>query len=376
MRQPPINRPFLPKREGVADLVFVEGVMGLFDGPPGGGGSTADLAAHLGLPVILVIDAARQAQSAGALARGFAAHREDINLAGVICNRVASPRHERLLREGLARVDIPILGMLPPHSKLELHSRHLGLIQARERDDLKPLIESSAEWIRKHLDLAMLEGIADAANLARKIDRHSAMPLVGCPPLGQRMAVASDDAFAFAYPHLLADWQDQGAELLTFSPLAGEGIPQDADAIFLPGGYPELHAGAIAANSAFMAGLKTASNDAKPIYGECGGFMVLGEGLVDANGQRHQMAGLLSLETSFEKRRLSLGYREVTLATGSPLGGEGQKLRGHEFHYATILSQKGVPFARFADAAGQDLGDAGLVAGSVAGSFFHLVDAN
>lgn len=373
MRPETINRFFLHGTKD-ADLVIIEGVMGLFDGPPGGGGSTADLAAHLGLPVILVIDAARQAQSAGALARGFAAHRDDITLAGVICNRVASPRHERLLREGLEGTGIPILGMLPPVTGLEIYSRHLGLIQARERDDLGVLIKHAASWVSEHLDLDLLSELATSSNPSQTSRKGSEQATSVLPPFGQRIAIASDDAFAFAYPHLLADWQGQGAELLLFSPLAGEGVPQGADAIYLPGGYPELHASTIAANGRFLKNLTEAAAADTPIYGECGGYMVLGQGLVDAGGERHQMAGLLQLETSFEKRRLSLGYRKAVLATGSALGTPGTELRGHEFHYATTLIQEGAPLAHFADAAGQDLGPAGLVNGSVAGSFFHFVD--
>ena len=352
-----------------ADLVIVEGVMGLFDGPPGGGGATADLAARLGLPVVLVVDAARQAQSAGAVVRGFAATSADVTVAGVVCNRVASPRHRLLLEEGLKTVGVPVLGMLPPMSELTLQSRHLGLVQARERSDLEAVIEACATWVRGHLDLAAIDHLAKPLSVAM-----TAGPGPAPPPPGQRIAIAGDVAFAFAYPHLIAAWRRAGAEILPFSPLAGEGPPPDADAIFLPGGYPELHAGAIAANRVFLDRLAAASAAATPIYGECGGYMVLGRGLIDAAGRRHRMAGLVELETSFADRRLTLGYRQAILAADGPLGAAGTSFRGHEFHYATALRAKGRPLAHLRDAAGNDLGPAGLVRGSVSGSFFHMID--
>ncbi len=352
-----------------ADLVIIEGVMGLFDGPLGGGGATADLAARFGLPVVLVIDSARAGQSAGAVARGFSSHREDITVAGVICNRVASPRHERLLAEGLNAAGVAVLGMLPPVPQLTLQSRHLGLVQARERSDLEKVIERAGVWAGAHIDLAAIDRLA----LPLK-GNMAAEPGPALPPPGQRIAMASDEAFAFAYPHLITGWRRAGAEIMAFSPLAGEAPSPDADAIFLPGGYPELHAGVIAANGAFFDGLRSAGTRGMPVYGECGGYMVLGEGLIDAGGTRHRMAGLLGLDTSFADRRLTLGYREATLVSDGPLGPAGSRLRGHEFHYATTLRAAGSPMAHLRDATGADLGPAGLVRGSVFGSFFHLID--
>jgi len=352
-----------------ADLMIVEGVMGLFDGPAGGGGSTADLAARLGLPVILVVDAARSGQSVGAVVRGFSSFRDDITMAGVICNRVASPRHERLLAEGLKDAGIPILGMLPPLADLTLQSRHLGLVQASERADLAPLTGRAADWVGQYVDIAAIDA------LARPVTGiETPLPGPAVPPLGQRIAIASDRAFGFAYPHLLAGWREAGAEILPFSPLNSEAPAQTADAVFLPGGYPELHAGVIASNSAFFDGLRSASARGVRVYGECGGYMVLGEGLIDAEGTRHQMAGLLGLETSFADRRLTLGYREATLVADGPLGRAGTLFRGHEFHYATTLRAAGSPMARLRDASSADLGPAGLISGTVSGSFFHLID--
>lgn len=354
---------------GNADLVLIEGVMGLFDGPAGGGGATADLAARLALPVLLVVDAARQGQSAGAVAAGFAAFRADVGIIGVVFNRVASARHEALLREGMQLVDLPVLGIVPAHTGLALESRHLGLVQARERRGLAVLADEAARLVADHLDLDRLEALAGSIAGVDAVAKS-----VTVPPIGQRIAVADDVAFGFAYPHILDGWRRAGAELMRFSPVAGEAPANDCDAIYLPGGYPELHAGTIAANTGFMAGLRACAARGGFVFGECGGYMVLGEGIVDGDGVRHEMAGLLGLETSFAERKLTLGYRNARLVAGTRLGASGWQYRGHEFHYATAISERGDPFVSLTDASGGDLGQAGLADGSVAGSFFHFID--
>ena len=219
------------------------------------------------------------------------------------------------------------------------------------------------------LDIDGLIGLARPSSLARTA------PAVLLPPLGQRIAVARDDAFLFAYPAVLEGWRRGGASLSLFSPLADEPPDPDADAVYLPGGYPELHAGRLAAAEQFLAGLRHAGAAGKAVYGECGGYMVLGDALTDAEGRTHRMAGLLPLTTSFAERRLHLGYRALTLLQDGPLGSAGARFRGHEFHYATTISAGG-DGALFAvtDSWGIDLGMAGLRRGSVAGSFVHLID--
>ena len=192
------------------------------------------------------------------------------------------------------------------------------------------------------------------------------------PPLGQRIAIANDTAFAFSYPHLLDGWRRSGAELLPFSPLNDEAPDKSADAIFLPGGYPELHGGTLGGNTGFLGGLTTSANTGALIYGECGGFMVLGEQLIDAEGENHTMAGLLPVATSFEKRKLHLGYRRLECIGPLPFAG---RLRGHEFHYSTLLSQGGgKPLFSASDAANRDLGPIGLCKGRVMGSYAHVID--
>ena len=341
--------------------LIVEGAMGLFDGaPPDGRGASADIARALGLPVVLVIDAGRMAQSVAPLALGFARHDPAVRIAGVILNRVGSDRHAAMLTSALDRAGLPVLGALPRDPALALPSRHLGLVQAGEHPDLAAFLDRAAEAVRNGCDLPAI-----AALLAPLPARTA--PRV--PPPAQRIAVARDEAFAFAYPHLLDDWRAGGAEVTVFSPLSDDPV-QDADFVYLPGGYPELHAGRLSANSAFLRSLRDAAERGTPVYGECGGYMVLGDGLTDAGGDRHAMAGLLRLETSFADRRLHLGYRTLACAEG-PLAGH---WTGHEFHYATTLRAEGAPLFAARDAEGTALPPMGLRTGSVFGSFAHVID--
>jgi len=354
-----------------ADLVLAEGSMGLFDGVARtgatGNGASADIAARMGWPVVLVIDVSGQAQSAAATASGFARFDPAVQIAGVILNRVASPRHERLARVGMAAAGIRVFGSLPRRGDLQLPERHLGLVQAVEHADLDARIAACAAFLSDHVDLAALRDAAAAGT------RASSVPPRLVPP-AQRIALARDEAFSFTYPHLLDGWRAAGAEILPFSPLANEAPDAAADLVWLPGGYPELHAGRLAAAERFRAALH-AHAATRPVHGECGGYMALGEGLVDAAGVHHRMAGLLGLVTSYEQRRMHLGYRRAALQ--APLAGfaAGTALAGHEFHYSTILDQPDTALARVTDADGTDLADTGSYRGRVSGTFFHLIAA-
>jgi cobyrinic acid a,c-diamide synthase len=307
------------------DVLVVESAMGLFDGvaaPPGRSGSAADLAARFGLPVLLVLDISGQAQTAAAIAHGFRHYDPAVAIAGVILNQVASERHRRMAADAIAATGLPVLGAIPRDPALTLPER-----------PLRPGMPSRAGRI---------------------------------PPPGQRIALAQDAAFSFVYPHILAGWRAAGAEILPFSPLADDPPPPQADAAWLPGGYPELHAARLAAATRFRAGLNRFAAT-RPVHGECGGYMALGAGLVDADGQRHAMTGLLSHSTSFARRKLHLGYRVAQLTDAT-------RVRGHEFHYTTLADHgDDAPFATLSDAAGTPLGPAGGRRGHVSGSFFHLI---
>ncbi|MEX0319346.1 MAG: cobyrinate a,c-diamide synthase [Ruegeria sp.] len=352
-----------------ADIVVAEGSMGLFDGvaKPGelGRGSSAETALRMGWPVVLVLDVGGQAQSAAATALGFRMYNPDLPFAGVILNRCASPRHERLTRLGMERAGLPVLGVLPRRGDLTLPERHLGLIQAVEHPDLETAIAGYAAFLREHVDL---EAIRLAASSSPKGPSSVALPR----PPAQRIALAQDAAFSFTYPHLLEGWRAAGAEILPFSPLADEAPAADADLVWLPGGYPELHAGTLAAAETFLNGLRKHA-ETRTVHGECGGYMALGDVLIDKDGTRHKMAGLLGLVTSYEKRKFNLGYRKAHLTAPMPGFDSGTALRGHEFHYSSIIEQPDAPLARVFDAEGAEGPQTGSVRGNVTGTFFHLI---
>lgn len=371
-----------------AALILCEGVMGLFDGArqkPGdqtSNGSTADVAARTGWPVVLVVDARGQAQSAAALIEGFVRHRRDINVTGIIFNRVSSERHAHMLRDAAARTGVTVLGCLPRDPALILPERHLGLVQAGEHDSLEAFLNGAARIATDAIDLDALRALARPAHgPSTAISPNSPEPNApglnspGPAPLGQTIAIARDDAFAFTYSALLDQWRAMGAAVRFFSPLNDDAPDADADAIYLPGGYPELHAGRLAGNEGFLAGLRRAATRGAAVYGECGGYMVLGETMMSADGETHRMSGLLPLRTSFAKPGLHLGYRHAQTLVATPLGAVGARFTGHEFHYATIVEEgPGPALFRVADASGGARANAGLAIGTVAGSFVHLID--
>ena len=343
-----------------ANLLVVEGVMGLFDGPQGAKGSTADLAVALGLPVVLVVDASRQSQSIAALAHGFRTLRQDVNVIGVVLNRIASDRHEDMLRIALTGIGMKVIGAVRQIDSLQLPSRHLGLVQAEENQELEAFIEEAASGVARE---TFLDSFFESTAPLKRTESTASI----LPPLAQSVAIARDAAFSFLYAHITEAWRSAGAELSFFSPLADEAPDPKAKAVFLPGGYPELHAGKLAANTRFLNGLRSFPG---LIYGECGGYMVLGDGLIDKDGQRHAMAGLLPVTTSFAKPKLHLGYRQL----GSWNGPWPQKLRAHEFHYSTLESEGQAPALFEArDAAGNDLGTMGHKLGNVMGSYAHVI---
>jgi len=355
-----------------ADMLVIEGVMGLFDGidaAAGRTGSTADLAARFVLPVLLVIDVSGQSQSAAALLRGFVTHDPEVKIGGVVLNRVGSERHRKFVADAIAASGIPVLGSVPRDEMIALPERHLGLVQAGEHGDLAERLDRLAAIAETHLDLDRILRLAVPPHLAE------AKQATALPPPGSRIALAQDAAFTFVYPHVLDGWRRAGAEIVAFSPLADEPPPKDCDSCWLPGGYPELHAGRLAGAHKFRDGLARFAAT-RPVHGECGGYMVLGEVLEDADGISHPMAGLLGHATSFARRKLHLGYREAMLLADSPIGRAGSRLRGHEFHYAALVATgNDEPLVELADGQGQRLGTSGSWRGHVTGTFFHAIAA-
>nr|WP_220481103.1 cobyrinate a,c-diamide synthase [Lysobacter penaei] len=296
---------------GEADLILVEGVMGLFDGDP----SSADLATALGLPVLAVIDGSAMAQTFGALATGLAAYRPGLQVHGVAANRIGSAHHATLLRDSL-RDGLAWLGALPRDPPLALPERHLGLVAAAELGDLDARLDALADAWATHAATALPPPVrfepADRLPVPRTLE-------------GRRIAIARDAAFCFLYPANLELLQAAGVALCFFSPVAGESLP-DCDAVWLPGGYPELHLQALSANRRLHSALQTHHAAGRPILAECGGLLALLDGLTDREGNRAPMAGLLKGEAEMQKRFAALGMQAVRFPAG--------QLRGHSFHYA------------------------------------------
>jgi cobyrinic acid a,c-diamide synthase len=325
-----------------ADRVLVEGVMGLFDGRgPSSEGSSAAVAALLDLPVVLVVEASRQAGSLAALVRGFRDHGPPpVRLAGVVLNRVGSERHRALLAEALASIEVPLLGVLPSHPSLELPSRHLGLLPPQDLHDLEERRPIWVELARRHLDLERLWPLL-APVAADPGQRDPIAALVGPPPQRPALpvAIAADAAFHFRYPETTELLQAVGLQPLSWSPLADQPLPADTRAIVLPGGYPELHAERLESCRRSLGELAGAAARGVPIVAECGGLLVLGDTLEDGAGQPRSMAGVLP----FQARRgeLSLGYRQAQAEADGLLVRRGEIYQGHEFHRWQLAIEPG-----------------------------------
>ncbi|PKO35323.1 MAG: cobyrinate a,c-diamide synthase [Betaproteobacteria bacterium HGW-Betaproteobacteria-7] len=295
---------------GDSDLILVEGVMGLFDGTP----SAADIAERFAIPVMALIDAGAMAQTFGAVAHGLASYRPGLPFAGVLANRVGSPRHTEMLRASLP-TGMGWFGALPKSAD-SLPERHLGLLQAAEIDDLEARLDKLADALAASADVDLPAPVVFA---------EATPPTV--PPLlnGKRIAIARDAAYGFIYPANLQTLAALGAELRFFSPVAGESLP-DCDAVWLPGGYPELHAEALSANAALWSALDAHVNVGKPLLAECGGMMSLFEEIVDKTGTSHRFAGLLPGRAVMQPRLTALGTQFVDLPEGT--------VAGHTFHYS------------------------------------------
>ena len=340
--------------------LIVEGAMGLFDGASSdGSGSAAHLSKLLDLSIVLVIDCSMMGQSIAAVVRGFITQDPDLHFLGIILNKVGSDTHLEILTDSLSDIFYPpILGALKRNNIFSHPSRQLGLVQAEERLELHSWIDQVSVEIERDIDLSSF--ITSNKIIPKKYKRI-------IPP-GQNILVAKDTAFSFIYPHILEDWKLAGANVSFFSPLADEEAPP-ADFIYFPGGYPELYAGKLASNSKFLKSIRTASNHTR-IYGECGGYMLLGSAIIDKDGKSHAMLNLLNLVTTLENPKLTLGYRKLEgLSTHIP----GQ-FNGHEFHYAKTLHASGKSLFKASNSRKTPLDEMGLEDGFVFGSFAQLID--
>ncbi|WP_128103878.1 cobyrinate a,c-diamide synthase [Paenibacillus sp. DCT19] len=386
-----VRNTFVQAADG-QDISIIEGVMGLYDGkdPLSNTGSTAEIATVTQTPVILVVDVRSMARSAAAIVLGFQQLEPELNIAGVIVNRCGSSGHYQIVKKAIEQMcDIPVVGWLKREEDMSIPERHLGLVPAIERGELDPLFQRAADALREGTDLDLLLKIAGAApplesrSLVSELeeqqlsdDEQRSEPKH--PSEQERsqqnqqseqsqqdqkdqqeknehqehqerlsdqqqhaqarpvIAVARDAAFNFYYPDNLELLEEAGAQLTYFSPIAGEGIPADADSIYLGGGFPEEFAEAIATNRLFLEGLREAACQHMPLFAECGGYMVLAESLTDRQGVTFNMAGIVPAHVQMQTKRAALGYREASAVQDSFLLEKGDTLRGHEFHYSTM----------------------------------------
>jgi len=330
-------RELFVERSAAADIAVIEGVMGLFDGsdPVTPEGSTAEIAAWLNAPILLVVDAYGVARSFAALVKGYTEFQPQLNIAGVIANHCGSEKHGFWLGESLSAFGLPgLVGALPRGCFPELPSRHLGLVTADDRQLSESVLSALADALERH---ANVDAIWDIARAAPDIQAEACNEERVFCDKHVRLGLAFDPAFHFYYPDNLEKLEAAGCELIHFSPLSDKSLPEALDAIYMGGGYPEEYSDILAENSVMLDSIRRFAASGRPLYAECGGLMYLAQGIQRTNGERHELAGLLPAWTAMKDRLKSLGYVEVTLAEDSLFGKRGRSFRGHEFHYSELL---------------------------------------
>lgn len=366
-----VNREIFTRASADADLSIIEGMMGLFDGssPVSEIGSTAELAKQLDAPVLLVIDGSAMARSAAAMVSGYAKFDPALRVAGVLFNRVSSEGHYTLLKEAIEQeTDVMVVGYLQPDPAVTISDRHLGLVTAMEQgtDELYGrLAKAAAETV----DLDQIEALA---RLCRELTVVASQPVMRNHSSMVRIGVAQDQAFCFYYPDNLELLEAEGAELVKFSPMNDQMLP-DVDMLYLGGGYPELHGERLAENLGMRTAIKTFAERGGTIYAECGGMMYLTQAIRDLAGKSHEMVGLFAAVAVMSHEKMTLGYRELQISQPCVLGEVGVNVRGHEFHYSLVEPTGQLQYAcTLRDAQGKSKGQDGLVAGNTVGLYSHL----
>jgi cobyrinic acid a,c-diamide synthase len=359
---PGLIAPLFVHGAGAADVAVVEGVMGLFDGKSGGGelASTAHVAKLLDAPVLLVVDASAMARSAAAVVHGYATFDPDVRLGGVILNRVGSPTHERMLREAIAPLNVPVLGVLRRDAAINTPDRHLGLVPAAEREkEARGALEAAGAAVSRSCDIAAITRLARAAG---RLEAEPWSPEALEPGPPARVAVAAGPSFSFLYEENMELLRGAGAEVAFFDPTSDEDLPSGTDALYLGGGFPETYAEALATNEPLKRQVRRFAAEGRPVVAECGGLLYLVEEL-----DGHRMCGVLDARARMTDR-LTLGYREARALYDSPLAGTGTRVRGHEFHYSAVEPGAGERPAWELEGRGPE----GYVVGSLHASFLHL----
>jgi len=338
------NRAIFANGTRNADVAIIEGMMGLYDGVTGGGedGSAAQIAKLLDLPVVLVIDAGKSARSIAAVVKGFESFDPALHFAGIVLNNVGSDRHYRLLETAIHTVTTtPLLGRLPTEADLAIPERHLGLHTTEETTSVENRLAAFAQTGRQHLDIAPLLELSWPGPMAKDDAGLVSLQQQGCVRIG----VARDKAFSFYYEDNFDLLRDNGAEIVNFSPLSDTDLPQNLDALYLGGGYPELYADELSHNTRMSAAIRAFAESSKPVYAECGGMIYLGRALTTLNGHSHAMAGVLPLEFEMTTRLVHFGYVHVELAEQCLLGEKGTQMRGHSFHCSLVRAGNSSPTA-------------------------------
>lgn len=365
---------FMSKSRG-RDIAVVEGVMGLFDGYDALSetGSTAQMAKWLDLPVLLIVSAKGKARSAAAIVKGFESFDPNLKFAGVIFAQAGSERHYHYLRDAVEQnCTTPCLGYLPKNEKIVMPERHLGLVTADEMPISQETLSILVSMVDDHLDMDGLLAALPRVSVPEKEERVPEIKIKSTA----RIAVARDKAFCFYYPDNLDILKSAGAKIVLFSPLEDQALPDDIDGIYFGGGYPELNASQLGEKKALLEQVKTASRAGMPIYGECGGFMYLCQNLSDTQGRGNcPMCGIFNFDIQMSKRLRSLGYREITLKSDTLIGKKGDVIRGHEFHYSSIVGGDGNDPASVYEVAsrvGQEISLKGYQRDNTLGSYFHV----
>ena len=351
------------------DLAIIEGVMGLYDGRTGADetGSTAEIAKLLDAPVILIINVAATARSAGAMALGYKVFDREINLAGIILNGVGSASHLRWARESIEEAtDVPVIGYLPKNNGIHLPERHLGLVPSPENTESVVRIDNIRRQIEDTIDVDAIIGIARGAKPVLAIVDSGLFPKEEQSPR-IRLAVAEDEAFSFYYQDNLDLLRSWGASIVPVSPLRDHELPE-VHGFYVGGGFPEMYADRLSANHSFRRSILRAAKEGMPIYGECGGLMYLSEGIIDFEGRKQAMVGIVPGWSVMQSKRARMGYIAVEALSDSILAKKGQVLRGHEFHWSQRDESECWAAYRVADGERTE----GFVKGNVLASYVHL----
>jgi cobyrinic acid a,c-diamide synthase len=358
-----------------ADVAVIEGVMGLFDGADFDGerASAAQIAKLIGAPVLLVMDISGAGRSAAATALGFARFDPDLRVEAVVLNRAGSGKHATGCAQAIERMaGLRVVGFLPRDETLRVPERHLGLLPTGERAGMDQLLAAMADAVERHCDVDAVLRLAATAGPAPAISR-AARIAGAAPDNAPILAVARDEAFSFYYPDNLELIEAAGARIVFFSPVHGERLPAGSAGVYLGGGFPEVYARALSANTVLWDDLRALHARGAPILAECGGFMVLTQALIDGDGERHPMAGLVPGTTRMTARLAGLGYRHAVAVRDNLLAESGETLRGHEFHYSVWDSESRDPAWRVRGTRpGAEESDFGYAKDGLLASYLHI----